>query len=110
MAYESHLSTGLVFRRGAIDKSCANCIYSICQLALHSGGPGPVQRGGAVFAVPLTFVILSWALLFGSSENQPQLHHFLPEEEGNWKEGDSEKSHTWEAGVCETLKRMQSAA
>lgn len=36
---------------------------------------------------------------------EPQLHHFLPGEEGNWKEGDSGKSHTWEAGVCETLKQ-----
>lgn len=36
---------------------------------------------------------------------EPQLHHFLPEEEGNWKEGDSGKNHTWQPGLCETLKQ-----
>lgn len=34
MCYESHLSRGPVFRKDVIDKSCANCIYSVCQLAL----------------------------------------------------------------------------
>lgn len=34
MCYESRLSRGPVFRRGVIDKSCANCTYSVCQLAL----------------------------------------------------------------------------
>lgn len=36
---------------------------------------------------------------------EPQLHHFIPVEEGSWKEGDSGKSHTWQAGDCETLKQ-----
>lgn len=76
MRCESHLSRGPVFRRGVIDKSCANCIYWICQLALCSGVPGPVQRAGGVFAAPLTFVMLSWGLLFDSSENHSSITSF----------------------------------
>lgn len=59
MHYESHLGRGSVFGRGVIDKSCANHIYSICQLVLQSGVPGLVPKAGSVFAAPLTFPMLS---------------------------------------------------
>lgn len=35
-----------------------------------------MQRAGGVFAAPLTFVMLSWDLLFGSSENHSSITSF----------------------------------
>lgn len=71
MHYESHLSRGSVFGRGVIDKSCANCIYSICQLVLRSGVPGLVPRAGSVFAAPLTFPMLSLVLMAAQRNATP---------------------------------------
>lgn len=104
-----HLSRGPVFRRGVIDKSCANCIYSICQLALCSGVPGPVQRAAAVFAAPLTFEKLSWGLLFGSSENHSSIASFQRKRGTGRKETVGNPTHGRQGSV-KHQSRMQCAA
>ena len=94
MRYESHLSRESVFGRDVINKSCANCIYSICQLVLHSG---VVCCTSHIPNAELGFTVWCSQQLRGM-----QLHRFLPEGEGNWKESGNGKSHAWEAGVHET--------
>lgn len=109
MCYESHLGIGPVFRRSVIDKSCANCIYSICQVVLYSRAPGSVPRAGAVFVGPLTRLMLGWGLLFGSSGKLSSIASFQREKGTGKKVAIGNPTHESQ-GPMKRQRRMQCAA
>lgn len=99
MHCESHLSRGPVFRRGVvINKSCANCIYSICQLVLHSGVPRSVPT---VSLLHLSRS-LCWVRVRRSAAQRSAAPSLPSRGEGGWKERSNGTPHAWDAGVCET--------